>query len=347
MKIILDPHWRTMDELFSPASRNRLAEHDVVWGQDDPMPDDIYSAALPDTEVLIASTPKVSVETLAKAPKLKSVIEVSGAFPDTIDYAACAERGVEVLSCAPGFRSAVAEMGVAIALASCRGLVREDRAFRLGDEQWLEDCPDTDFTLFGSHIGFVGFGQIAQETARLLAPFRPVLQAHDPWLPPNVAGQFGVNLVDLTSLASWAQILFVTAVPTAENAGLIDSEVLATMPDQALLVILSRAHLVDFDAVVREAASGRIKVATDVFPSEPLPKDHPIRKLPNVILSPHRAAAVKGGRHLIGEMICDDLEAIQNGSSKRRLLRADLTRIDQLAGVGDASSVESMASTRR
>ena len=88
----------------------------------------------------------------------------------TIDYQACADRGVEILSCAPGFRSAVAEMVLAMTLSAARGLVREHEAFRTGKERWLEDCAQTDFTLFNASVGFVGFGQIAQEMTRLLAP---------------------------------------------------------------------------------------------------------------------------------------------------------------------------------
>lgn len=346
MKLLVDPHWRRMDELFSDLSLSRLGVHDVIWGQDTQMPADAFEAALPDAEVLVAATPKVTGATLERAKKLRMVIEVSGSFPDTIDYAACAARGIEVLSCAPGFRSAVAEMGLAMALGANRGLVREHEAFRSGTEQWLEDCAETDFTLYGSRVGFVGFGQIAQETTRLLAPFRAEVRAYDPWLPADVAKGYGVTLVDLPALAAWAQTLFVTAVPTAENIGLVDADVLERMPKGSLLVILSRAHLVDFEAVTRVAASGRISVATDVFPSEPLPQSHRIRNLPNVLLSPHRAAAVKGGRHLIGEMICDDIDALAQGLHERRLAKADLSRVGQLAGVGDAAKVGTMAKKR-
>ena len=153
-------------------------------------------------DVYIAASPVISEETLQSAPKLKAIIEVSGAFPDTIDYAACAERGVEVLSCSPGFRSAVAEMGLAMTLSATRGLVREHEAFRFGTERWLMDCADTDFTLFGAKVGFVGFGQIAQEMARLLAPFNVEISAFDPWLPETVSSEFGTTKQDVARLGS-------------------------------------------------------------------------------------------------------------------------------------------------
>lgn len=345
-RIVLDPHWRRMDELFSAKARTELFGYDIVWGRDDPIPAEIMENALPGAEVLVAATPRISARTLDAAPNLRAVIEVSGSFPDTIDYAACAERGVEVLSCAPGFRSAVAEMGLAMTLAATRGLIREHEAFRTGTERWLEDCAATDFTLFGADLGFVGFGQIAQEMTRLLTPFRPRLAACDPWLPGAVAQDFGVDLVDLQTLAARSRVLYVTAVPTSQNRALIDANVLSLMPDHSVLVLLSRAHLVDFDALVAEAASGRLTVATDVFPTEPLAADHPVRRLPNVILSPHRAAAVDGGRHLIGDLLLRDIAAIAQGRDDRQLLRVTLDKVQSLAGVGDAQSVASMAADR-
>lgn len=346
IKVILNPHWRRMDELFSPTAADRLKQFEIVWGRNEPIPDEEYHAALPSADVLIAAEPVVSADTLARAPNLRAVIEVSGAFPDTIDYRACEARGVEVLSCSPGFRSAVAEMGLAMTLAASRGLVREHEAFRSGQERWLDDCCDTDFTLFGANIGFVGFGQIARELTRLLAPFEVEISVFDPWLPETVARQFGVRTTDLTSLAATSQVLYVAAVPTARNKGLIDADILSAMPDKSVLVVLSRAHLVDFDALMDEAMSGRLTIATDVFPSEPLASDYPIRKLPNVLLSPHRAAAVAGGRHLIGDLILHDLAAISNGVKVRHLLRASPDKIADLSGVGDAMSVAAMASDR-
>jgi phosphoglycerate dehydrogenase-like enzyme len=344
--IILDPHWREMEELFSPLALSRLAGHEIIWGQNEPIPETVYAEALPRADVIIAATPSITQATLDAAPNLKMVIEVSGAFPDTIDYAACAARGVEVLSCAPGFRAAVAEMGLAMTLSACRGLTREHEAFRRGEERWLDDCTRTDFTLFGQSVGFVGFGQIAQEMTHLLSPFRPDISVFDPWLPAEVAAAFDVRQVDLNTLAQTSRVLYVTAVPTSENRGLISADILAKMPDHAVLVVLSRAHLVDFDAVIAEARSGRLTVATDVFPSEPLDAAHPLRFAPEVILSPHRAAAVPGGRHLIGDMICDDLAALTKGDSKRRLAVADLDKIGAIAGIGDAASVEDMAAKR-
>lgn len=326
-----------MAELFSPATLTALRqEFDVIWGKDEPISDAVFAKVWPSASVLISATPSVTRNMLEYAPALRAVIEVSGAFPDTIDYQACDARGVEILSCSPGFRQPVAEMGLAMALAGARGLITEHEAFQSGGEGWLQDNPETDFSLHGARIGFVGFGQIARELTRLLAPFRPDIRAHDPWLTPEDVSRFDVPLYGLAELLQWSRCLFITAAPTLRNKALISADMLALLPDHALVVLLSRAHLVDFDALTVAAAAGRIRLATDVFPVEPLPPDHPVRKLSDVILSPHRAAAIQGGRQLIGDMILTDLKAIFAGECGRQLAVADSSRVELTAGTGNA-----------
>ena len=93
----------------------------------------------------------------------------------------------------------------------------------------------------------------------------------------------------------------------------------------------------------RTAARGRITVATDVFPDEPLSANDPIQHMKNVILSPHRAAAVPGGRHLIGDMILHDVQAVLEGGSKRMLKPADLDLVQGL--VSAQNQLNSMPNT--
>lgn len=320
-KLILDNHFRTRDELFRPETFEALrAICDVHGGQDAPMDRAEIDALLPEAAFYVASRPTLSASDLARAPNLKATVEVAGAFRDGLDYEACFARGIEVLSCAPGFRNAVAEMTLAMMLGGARGLIAEHEAFRSGQERWLDDRPETDFSLYRQSVGFIGYGQIAQETHRLLAPFGARVMAYDPYLSPETPG---VDLVDLHELVAACRALVVAAVPSEETRGLLNAELIARLQDQALVVVISRAWCVDFPALMAAAAEGRIRVATDVFPDEPLPADDAVRSMSNVILSPHRAAAVPGGRHLIGDMILHDVEAILRGAPGRQLKAAD------------------------
>jgi phosphoglycerate dehydrogenase-like enzyme len=344
---ILDPHWRTLDELFAPGDLAALGELcDLKWATNAPLPRATFEELLPEADFLISATPVLGATDFLRAPKLRAVIEVSGSFPGGIDYAEAFRRGIEVLCCAPGFRESVAEMAVGLALAGARGIVTEHEAFRRGDEHWLGDNEASDFTLYGQTIGFVGLGSIARETIRLLAPYAPKFLAYDPWLPQTVADDLNVELCSLETLATRSRCLFVTAAPTHENRGLLNKQLIGRMPRGALLVLVSRAHLIDFEAAIAAAQSGAIRLAVDVFPNEPVEPGSALRRSGNVIFSPHRAAAVKGGRQLIGRLILADIRAMLAGSETRQLQRADRQRVAHLAGVQGASNVQTMAARR-
>ena len=98
---------------------------------------------------------------------------------------------------------------------------------------------------------------------------------------------------------------------------------LQLIPQNAVLILASRAHVVDFDALTELVLAGRFKLATDVFPVEPLPADHPIRNAEGALLSAHRAGSVAQGMVELGEMVVDDLEAVVQGLPPRRLQMAE------------------------
>jgi len=320
-KLILDNHFRTRDELFRPQTFDALcALCDVHGGENAPMARSDITRLLPDAAFYVASRPELTAEEIAGAPNLRATVEVAGAFRDGIDYPACFAQGIEVLSCSPGFRNAVAEMTLAMVLAGGRGLVEEHEAFRSGTERWLDDRPETDFSLYQQSVGFIGYGQIARETHRLMAPFAPNVMAFDPFVAD--AGP-DVQLVDLPTLVSQCRVVVVAAVPSEDTRGLLSADLIAQLQQSALVVVISRAWCVDYPALMAAAQAGHIRVATDVFPDEPLGPADPLRASRNVILSPHRAAAVPGGRHLIGDMILHDVEAILTGAPARQLKPAD------------------------
>lgn len=318
--VILDQHFRRVEELFDPTTLARMQKaFRIEGGENHPMASSSLKALLPSAEVLIAARPSLTAKDIERAPNLKAIIEVSGAFHGELDYAACFEHGIEVLSCSPGFRQSVAEMGLAMIVAGARGLVAEHEAFRNGTEAWLDDRIATDFSLFGRRIGFVGFGNIGRELHRLLKPFSPLVSFYDPWISESEGAR---KCDSLEELFSDNRVVVVTATPSAENRHAIGEAQITQLAPGALLVLLGRAHVIDFEVALAHAEADRITFATDVFPSEPVKKDHVMRNLPNVIFSPHRAAAVEGGRQLIGKMILHDLEAIQSSSADRMLQRA-------------------------
>ncbi len=329
--LILDQHFRQVEELFRPSTFRELSELcEIHGGVNWPMAREDFLSRLPDATFVVAARPELGREDLDRAENLKAVIEVSGTFQTGLDYDACFERGIEVLSCAPGFRHSVAEMALGLMIAGGRGIVDEHERFRAGSERWFNDNIGTDFSLFGQSIGFVGFGSIAQECVRLLAPFAPKVEAYDPWFKASGAIFEGVAFPDLEQVVTGNRLVVIAATPTEENYQLVSRSLIEKIPRGALVVVISRSHLVDFDALVDAANAGRIRVASDVFPKEPVSKRAELRQAENVIWSPHRAAAVEGGRHPIGDMVLHDAKAILSGSAQRRLQPASLETVRKI-----------------
>ena len=323
-RVIVDPHFRAMGDIFSPEDSLRLADAvDVVWGQDEPMPADAFREALPGAFAVVSSGWRYG-PVLDEAMSLRAILTVSGGWPPELDYGQCFERGIRVLSAAPAFAGAVAEMALGLALASSRDIVVGDRAMRSRDERWLSAADDLDtFLLSGKRVGFVGFGNIGRRLRALLEPFDCPMCAYDPWLTDVYLREERVEPVELERLLGTSQVIFVLATPTTENQAMLSRDLLESIRPGSALVLVSRAHVVDFEALTELVLAGRFRAAIDVFPAEPFEPDHPIRDAPGVVLSPHRAGLVADALLDIGRRVVDDLEALVRGLPPRRLQAAE------------------------
>lgn len=320
--VIVDPHFRRMDEIFSPERRAQLdALVNVVWGKDEPMPMESFLAALPEAAAVVCADWRYG-DTLDQAANLRAVLTVSGGFPRNIDYGECFARGIRVLSAAPAFARSVAEMALGLALAASRDIAAGDRAMHTGNELWLHAGNANAFMLYGKAVGFIGFGSIAQALLPLIEPFGCPISVYDPWLADGYLRSKGVEPVGLETLLETSRVIFVLAAPTSENQALLSRDLLERIQPGAVFVLVSRAHVVDFDALTDLVLAGRFKAAIDVFPMEPLPQDHPLRQAEQAVLSAHRAGPTQEGLWEIGDMLVDDLEAILQGLPPQRLQTA-------------------------
>lgn len=312
-----------MSEVFSEPDLKRLDELvEIVWGRDDLMPAADFLAALPSAEVVVVGAWR-DHHTVQGAPQLRAVVDVSGGFPLDIDLDRCRREDIRVLGVAPAFANQVAEMGLAMTLAVSRCVVQGDREFREGTERYLHAGNTETFMLRGQPVGFIGYGGIARALKGLLVPFQTTNSAYDPWIGDGLLRHHGVAPASLHDILATSRVIFVTAAPTVDNQAMLSREHLEQIRSDAILVLLSRAQVVDFDAMTEMVARGRFRVATDVVPTEPLAADHPVRAVHDVVLSAHRAGSVREGLWEIGEMVCDDLEVILAGLPPARLQNAE------------------------
>ncbi len=319
--IVLDPYPRTLDQIFTPGDRARLEALGPVAWHDGPLRDDI-DALLPEAVAIVGQTalPKARLDL---APNLRAVVNVEGNFLPNVDYGECFRRGIPVLCISPVFGPPVAEFALGLALAAARGIPRGDAQIRAGTEAlYDEGANEGSFLLSGKTLGLVGCGNLGRALLPLLRPFGGEILVHDPWLQDAVVRGLGARPTGLDELFARSRVVFVLAAVTVENEAKIGASQFAAMAPGSVVVLVSRAAVVDWDELLDAAESGHVKVATDVFPEEPIPSDERARRVDGAILSAHRAGNIPEIWPLVGEMVVDDLEWILRGLPPQRLTRA-------------------------
>ena len=305
--------------IFSAADRARLESlAEVVTVESGAIPETMVDEYLPRAVAVLGQT-ALPLERLNRAPLLRAVFNIEGNFFPNVDYAACFQRGIRVACVSPVFARPVAEYALTLALDLMRGVTAADRKFRVGGEAYGWRANVGVQSLFGAEVGIIGFGNIARTLAPLLAPFRCTILAHDPWLPDNVLREHGVKPASLDTVLLRSSVVFVLAAATSENRHFLGERELNLLKKGAKLVLLSRADVVNFNALLAALDAGAIEAAIDVFPEEPLAVDHPLRHCQSVILSSHRAGGLDSALKLIGEMAVDDLALVLRGLPPVRL----------------------------
>ena len=276
------------------------------------MPAARLEALLPVAELLIGQTdmPKARLD---RAPKLRAIVNVETNFLQNVDYETCFERGIHVITPSSAFGRPVAEMALGMAIDLCRGVTAADRAMRAGKEKWLLDGAEGCFSLYGQPVGLIGFGDLARAFAPLLAPFGCPIKAYDPWVSDHFMAGFGVAAAPLDDVLSTSRVVAVFAAATSENQRFLGQREFDLVRPGSVLLLMSRAGVVDFPAFLSAVESGRLRAATDVFPTEPAPADEPARRIEGLLLSPHRAGALPNSLLEIGRQTVADSELILRG----------------------------------
>ncbi|WP_068110461.1 hydroxyacid dehydrogenase [Tropicimonas marinistellae] len=320
--VICAPEPRTLDLIFTIEKLEQLrSRYDLVETTEDKVAS-LDAAVLREARFVLGQPP-ISSETLAQMKNLRAVLNVESNLIDNMPYDEVFRRGIHVLTTGAVFAVPVAEMGLALALNLARGIVDADSDFRRGTEKWGGDGNATARLLTGSEIGIIGFGDLGKALNRLLHGFRATVRVFDPWLPPSILQDHGVTPASLETVLEQSDHVFVLAAVTAENRGFLGAEEFARMRPGAALILLSRADVVDFDALIDAVSRGHILAASDVFPEEPLPPDHPVRQLSGIIRSAHRAGALDVAFKQMGDMVLEDMDLMDRGLPPMRCKRAE------------------------
>lgn len=255
--------------------------------------------------------PTVDGVMLDRLPGVK-VISNYGVGVDHIHLADAAARGIAVGNTPGVLEATTADLGFALLLASARKIVEGDRYARSAQFVRYDPGYMLGREVHGKTLGIIGMGQIGQGVARRAIGFdMPVLYHNrrrrediEQALAPSVA------YAGLDELLSRSDYVMLCVPLTAETRGLIGEQALSTMKPTATLVNIARGAVVDTDALARALADGRIAAAAlDVTDPEPLPRDHPLLAMPQVVITPHLGSATVETRRRMAEVSVENLMA--------------------------------------
>jgi phosphoglycerate dehydrogenase-like enzyme len=218
------------------------------------------------------------------------VIARWGVGYDMIDVPACTDAGVLLGINTDAVRRPVAEAIVTFVLALAKRLPAKDRLVREG--RWEVKASMPGLGLTGKTVGTVGVGNIGAEMFRLLEPFDLGRKlAFDPYVAAEDASALGVELVDLSTVFRESDFVAINCPLNDRTRGMVDVSLIGLMKPTAYLVNTARGAIIkQSDLVAALEARAIAGAGLDVFEEEPLPTDHPLTRLGNVILAPHALA---------------------------------------------------------
>ncbi|MFG3228547.1 D-2-hydroxyacid dehydrogenase family protein [Kitasatospora sp. NPDC048194] len=275
------------------------------------------ATALADFDIVVTLRERVPfpASLFARLPRLKLLI-ASGMRNSVIDYAAAEEHGVTVCGTASSGTPPV-ELTWALLLGLARGIVQENTALREGGPWQSTVGAD----LHGRVLGILGLGRIGTLVARVGLAFGMDVVAWSRNLTDERAARAGVRrAADKEELLRESDFVSVHLASNEGTRGLVGAAELALMKPEAYLVNTSRAAIVDQDALLAALTAGRIAgAAVDVFDTEPLPADHPLRTAPRLLATPHLGYVSRDNyRRYYGEAV-EDIAAFLAGKPIRRL----------------------------
>jgi phosphoglycerate dehydrogenase-like enzyme len=289
-----------------------------------PLPPEELIPYLQQADAVVAATDPYITPVLEACPRLR-VVSRWGTGYDSVNLADCTAAGVVACN-TPGLNvESVADYVFAVMLGLARKLPRQIDVMRGGEWDEVRGVE-----LFRKTIGLVGFGGIGKAVARRARGFECRVLAYDPLLSPEVIRAHGAEPADLEMVFSESDWVSLHATLTAGNAGMVSADLLGRMKPTAYFINAARGPLVDEAALVRALEENGIAgAAIDAFCEEPLPMDHPFRRLPNCLSTPHSAFNTVEAVASINRAVAENAIAVLRGERPRFALNPEVFETPQ------------------
>ena len=285
-----------------------------VWPDRLPPPRDVLLREVGEADGLLSLlTDEIDADMMAAAPRLRVISNYAVGY-DNIDVPSATARGIWVTNTPGVLTEATADFAFALLLAAARRIVEGDRETRSGG--WLTWEPQylLGADVHGATLGIIGMGRIGEAVARRARGFSMRILYADPNPRADLESELGIEPSDLNTLLGHSDFVSLHAPLTLDTQHLLGPDAFAAMRRGLVLVNTARGELIDESALVAALQDGTVGAAgLDVYAEEPLPTNHPLARLPNVVLAPHLGSATVGARRDMATMAARNLVAVLSG----------------------------------
>lgn len=282
---------------------------------------------LRDVEFVVLHPAALSGAVMRAAKSLR-LIQLLAAGYEKVDMAAATELGVPVATNGGANAWAVAEHAIALMLALYKRLIPCDRSVRAGEWRKAANGFNT-FELAGKTVGIIGAGNIGRKVAYRLKAFETEILYHDAATVPEIEESLGARKVSLEELVSRADIITLHAPLLKETRGLLGAAQFVLMKPGAVVINTSRAELIDEAALIAALTQKTIAGAgIDVYYQEPVPQNHPLLALDNVVLTPHTAGHALEGWARRCRFAWENIQRVEKDETPTFTVKAEFQKTD-------------------
>ncbi|HAM71840.1 MAG TPA: phosphoglycerate dehydrogenase [Verrucomicrobiales bacterium] len=247
--------------------------------------------------MVVRSETKITRKLIEAAPRLK-VVGRAGVGVDNVDVDAATQRGIVVMNTPGGNTISTAELTFSMLMALARHIPQAHGSMKAGE--WNRKA-FSGTELYNKNLAILGMGRIGTEVARRAQAFGMNILAYDPYLSAARAKALNVETLPLDEIYARADFITVHMPSTDETKGMINAAAIAKMKKGVRLLNCARGGIIVEADLIPAIQSGHVAgAALDVYESEPLAKDHPLRSLPQVIMTPHLGASTDEAQENVG-----------------------------------------------
>jgi D-3-phosphoglycerate dehydrogenase len=288
--------------------------------------------------MVVRSETKITKAVIAAAPKLR-VVGRAGVGVDNVDVEAATQRGIVVMNTPSGNTISTAELTFSMLMSLARKIPQANASMKAGE--WNRKSFQG-VELYNKTLGILGMGRIGTEVARRAIVFGMRVLAYDPYLTISRANALQVELVELDEIYARCDFITVHMPMSEETKGMINAAAFAKMKPGARVLNCARGGIINENDLYDAVKSGKLAgAALDVYETEPLPKNFPLRELPQVIMTPHLGASTEEAQENVGievaEAITDYLlnGAVRNAVNLPNLDAKTYTQVKPYLALGE------------